>query len=146
MTEIRPEFLKKFLNGEIDSRGYINLGPPKPKMPEQEHLECEIQEYQIELQQHKEAIELIIVRIEKKKKELEKMKPPTLYETLLKKTEYYPKVCGEICDVVAEWLPNEYISYSEYNEGWNECLHTIKTNLRPSQELDSKNLPYFVGN
>jgi hypothetical protein len=115
-------------------------------MTEQEHLECEIQGYQIELQQHEEAVERLKVRIEQKEKELEKMKPPTLYKTLLQKTEYYPKVCGEICDVVAEWLPNEYISDSEYNEGWNQCLHTIKSNLRPPQELDPKNLPYFVGN
>ena len=39
-------------------------------MTEQEHLECEIKEYQIELQRHEEAIERIKVRIEKKKKEL----------------------------------------------------------------------------
>ncbi len=115
-------------------------------MTEQEHLECEIQEYQIELQQHEEAIERLKVRIEQKEKELEKMKPPTLYKTLLQKTEYYPKVCGEICDVVAEWLPPEETIEGWYSEGWNQCLHTIKTNLRPPQELDPKNLPYFVGN
>jgi alpha-amylase/alpha-mannosidase (GH57 family) len=39
-------------------------------MTEQEHLECEIKEYQIELQRHEEAIERLKVRIEKKKKEL----------------------------------------------------------------------------
>jgi hypothetical protein len=44
-------------------------------MTEQEHLECEIKEYQIELQRHEEAIEQLKVRIEKKKKELlKKMK------------------------------------------------------------------------
>ncbi len=37
-------------------------------MTEQEHLECEIQEYQIELQQHEEAIERLKVRIEQKEK------------------------------------------------------------------------------
>jgi hypothetical protein len=121
-------------------------------MTEQEHLECEIQEYQIELQQHKEAIELIIVRIEKKKKELEELKmkqtpKKTLLEIIVEwnDDEGNPP-CEELLNRIVDWLPNEYISYSEYNEGWNQCLHTIKSNLRPPQELDPKNLPYFVGN
>ena len=102
-------------------------------MTEQQDLEYEIQEYQIELQQHEEAIERLKVRIEQKEKELEKMKPPTLYKTLLQKTEYYPKVCGEICDVVEDWLPlegcHELKSY-DYSAGWNDCLQKIKENLR----------------
>jgi len=53
------------------------------KMTEQEHLECEIQEYQIELQRHEEAIERLKVRIEKKKKELlKKMKSFNINETV----------------------------------------------------------------
>lgn len=46
-------------------------------MTEQEHLECEIQESQIELELHKQAIERLKIRIENKKKELEEMKPIT---------------------------------------------------------------------
>jgi chromosome segregation ATPase len=118
-------------------------------MTEQEHLECEIKEYQIELQQHEEAIERLKVRIEQKEKELEKMKPPTLYKTLLQKTEYYPKVCGEICDVVEEWISKyecDYVTCEEHLKGYNALKETLNYYIRPPQELDPKNLPYFVGN
>lgn len=102
-------------------------------MTEQEHLECEIQEYQIELQRHEEAIERLKVRIEKKKRELEEIKPLTLYKTLLQKTEYYPKVCGEICDVVAEWLTKyqcDYVTSAKYLQGYNALMETLKETIR----------------
>jgi len=64
---------------------------------------------------------------------VEEPKPPTLYKTLLQKTEYYPKVCGEICDVVEDWLPlegcHELKSYG-YSAGWNDCIKVIRRKLR----------------
>ena len=151
MTKIRPEFL----NGEIDSRGYINLRPTKPKMTEQEHLECEIQEYQIELQRHEESIERLKVRIEQKEEKLKEFKmKKTSKKTLLEiitewnDNEENPP-CEDLLNRIVEWLPNEYNGYgasSDYNIGWNQCLLSIKNNLKPPQESDSKNLPYFVGN
>jgi len=122
-------------------------------MTEQEHLECEIQESQIELERHEEAIERLKVRIEKKKKELEELKmkqtpKKTLLEIIVEwnDDEENPP-CEELLDRIVDWLPNHPVAIGKYyGEGWDDCINAIKSNLRPPQELDTKNLPYFVGN
>ena len=44
-----------------------------------------------------------------------------------------PELIENILDrVQVEWLPDEHQSYSGYNEGWNDCLETIKGNIKPN--------------
>lgn len=60
-------------------------------------------------------------------------KSKTLFNLLSKKlTESYISVDDmyEICDIVEDWLPDEYQSYSTYNEGWNDYRTTILENLK----------------
>jgi hypothetical protein len=46
-----------------------------------------------------------------------------------------PELIENILDrVQVEWLPDEYQSYSGYNEGWNDCLETIKGNIKQNGE------------
>lgn len=135
MTEIKP----KFLDGEIDSRWYINLRTPKLKMTEQEHLECEIQKYEIELQQHEDAIDRLKVRIEKKKRELNKRQETEKPKKLLEIIETWIKNSDErskwdnLVDVIQEqWIPKELkiLKYDNYAHGWNDCLNRLKLTLK----------------
>lgn len=115
-------------------------------MTKQEDLECEIQEYQIELERHEQAIDRLKIWIEKKKKELEKMKPPNLYNML---DEFDDTDKTYACNVVAEWLSKhqcDYVTSEEHLKGYNFLMETLKENVGLSRELDPKNLPYFVGN
>jgi len=105
-------------------------------MTEQEHLECEIEEYKIELERHELIVRTLEVRIEKKKRELEELKmkqtpKKTLYDIIYEwKYNAYDPTCEELVSRIVDWLPNEYVSYGEYNEGWNDCLKHLKENLR----------------
>jgi len=94
--------------------------------------------------------DIVMINGVKYQRIVEKPKPQTLYDIIREwnDNEDYP-TCEELVNRIEKWLPlegcRELKSY-EYSAGWNDCLKTIKTNLRPSQELDPENLPYFVGN
>jgi hypothetical protein len=68
--------------------------------------------------------EIVIINGEKYKRIIEEpKKPQTLHKTLLQKTEIYPKVCGEICDVVRGWLIDHTVIETEDEEMITFTIH-----------------------
>jgi hypothetical protein len=62
----------------------------------------------------------------------EKPKPETLYKTFydaIHKSDRHMLV-DDLCEVVEEWLPDEFDPNEAYEIGWNDALRTIKEKLR----------------
>jgi hypothetical protein len=95
----------------------------KPMLDEQGHLECEIKEIQLEIEQKAKAIGNLKGILERKEQQLREMQPQTLHKTLLQKTEIYPKVCGEICDIVRGWLIEHTVIETEDEEKVTFTIH-----------------------
>jgi hypothetical protein len=67
-----------------------------------------------------------------KYKRVEEPKPPTLLHILCEWCDDDIDLpCGELVDMIEEWLPDE-LEYDgeEYHLGWNDALRTIKDKLR----------------
>jgi hypothetical protein len=60
--------------------------------------------------------------------ELEKTKPPTLYEMFYNKG--LVSICDTVCDIVADWLPDEDDGDDRYACGWNDCVEKLKLRLK----------------
>jgi hypothetical protein len=59
--------------------------------------------------------------------------PPTLYEIIADWwcedwTGSNTKICEDLLTKIEKWLPEEFLSYGEYGDGWNDCLKYIKEN------------------
>ena len=108
-------------------------------MTEKEHLECEIKELELEIEQRNKAIQnLINVQNRRKQKleELERQKPITLQRIIAEcvishNSGMEMEVLENILDrVEVEMLPKKSQSYSPYNEGWDDCIEEMKGRLR----------------
>jgi hypothetical protein len=52
----------------------------------------------------------------------------TLYEMFYNKG--LVSICDTVCDIVADWLPDEDDGDDRYACGWNDCLQHLKENLK----------------
>jgi hypothetical protein len=59
---------------------------------------------------------------------LSKPKPQTLYDIIYEWT--YDPTCDELVNRIGNWLPDGVKSYSEYDDGWNDCIKVIRRKLR----------------
>jgi molybdopterin converting factor small subunit len=116
-------------------------------MTEKEHLECEIKELELEIEEHGKAIQnLINVQERRKQKleELERQKPITLQriieECMLgRNREIQLDLVENILDrVEVEFLSNKVMLDEEeplsvmmdYGTGWKNCIKYLKEGLR----------------
>jgi molybdopterin converting factor small subunit len=112
----------------------------KTLMTEKEHLECEIKELELEIEQHGKAIQnLINVQTRRKQKleELERQKPITLQRIIEecmvgRNREIQLDLVENILDrVEVEFFPKlGSIEPPLYNDGWEDCLKELKGRLR----------------
>ena len=116
----------------------------KPKMTDKEHLECEIKELQLEIEEHGKSIQkLINVQNRRKQKleELERQKPITLQRIIAEcmlglNREIQLDLVENILDrVEVEFFPNlqqEAGDTGVYykNKGWNNCIKYLKERVR----------------
>lgn len=108
-------------------------------MTEKEHLECEIKELELEIEEHNKAIKGLRNIQEIKKQELERQRPITLQriigECMINHNSCVQLELGEnILDrVEVEWFPlegcHELKSY-DYSAGWNDCIKHLKKRVR----------------
>lgn len=108
-------------------------------MTEKEHLECEIKELELEIEERKKSIQNLINVQERRKQKLEELqrqKPITLERIIEECMIGYngliqPEILENILDrVEVEMLPKKSQSYSSYNEGWDDCIEEMKGRLR----------------
>ena len=62
---------------------------------------------------------------------------PTLYEII---ADWWDEIflnnnpsgqnIESLIDTIEKWLPNEFLSYGEYSEGWNNCIENLKFRLK----------------
>lgn len=113
-------------------------------MTEKEHLQCEIKELELEIENHGKAIQnLINVQNRRKQKleELQRQKPTTLQRIIAEcvishNSGMEMEVLENILDrVEVEWLPklqqeagDTEVYYK--NKGWNNCIKYLKERLR----------------
>jgi chromosome segregation ATPase len=111
-------------------------------MTEKEHLECEIKELELEIEEHNKAIQNLINVQERRKQKLEELqrqKPITLQRIIAEcvishNSGMEMEVLENILDrVEVEWFPLEGShdgkSY-DYSDGWNDCIKYLKKRLR----------------
>ena len=100
-------------------------------MTEKEHLQCEIKELELEIEDHGKAIQnLINVQNRRKQKleELQRKNPITLQRIIVEcmvghNREIQVELLENILDrVQVEMLHKKFESYCEYDEGWNDCI------------------------
>jgi molybdopterin converting factor small subunit len=116
-------------------------------MTEKEHLECEIKELELEIEEHGKAIQnLINVQERRKQKleELERQKPITLQRIIEecmvgRNREIQLDLVENILDrVEVEFLSNKVMLDEEeplsvmmdYRTGWKNCIKYLKEGLR----------------
>ena len=111
----------------------------KTLMTEKEHLECEIRELELEIENHGKAIQnLINVKERRKQKleELQRQKPITLYDIIREwcDDDNQP-TCEELVNRIEKWLPEPKQEAGDTevyykNKGWNNCIKKLKERLR----------------
>ena len=113
-------------------------------MTDKEHLECEIKELQLEIEEHNKAIQNLINVQERRKqklKELERQRPITLQRIIAEcmlglNREIQLDLVENILDrVEVEFFPNlqqEAGDTGVYykNKGWNNCIKELKERVR----------------
>ena len=109
-------------------------------MTEKEHLECEIKELELEIEERNKAIQnLINVQNRRKQKleELERQRPITLQRIIAEcvishNSGMEMEVLENILDrVEVEFFPKlGSIEPPLYSDGWEDCLKELKTRLR----------------
>lgn len=108
-------------------------------MTEKEHLECEIKELELEIENHDKAIQNLINvqnRTKQKLEELQRQKSITLERIIVDcmighNSMIQLELLENILDrVEVEMLPKKSQSYSSYNEGWDDCIEEMKGRLR----------------
>jgi molybdopterin converting factor small subunit len=113
-------------------------------MTEKEHLECEIKELELEIEEHGKSIQnLINVQNRRKQKleELERQKPITLQRIIVDcMVGYNSMIQVELLEnildrVEVEFFPNlqqEAGDTGVYykNKGWNNCIKYLKERVR----------------
>ncbi len=116
-------------------------------MTEKEHLECEIKELELEIEEHNKAIQnLINVQNRRKQKleELQRQKPITLQRIIAEcmlglNREIQLDLVENILDrVEVEFLSNKVMLDEEeplsvmmdYGTGWKNCIKYLKENLK----------------
>jgi chromosome segregation ATPase len=112
----------------------------KTLMTEKEHLECEIKELELEIEERNKSIQnLINVQNRRKQKleELERQKPITLQRIIEecmvgRNREIQLDLVENILDrVEVEFFPKlGSIEPPLYNDGWEDCLKEMKGRLR----------------
>jgi uncharacterized protein YjbI with pentapeptide repeats len=126
------------------------------QMTDKKTLECEIEEYALEIEQKAKEIGKLKDILDRKEQQLKQMKetdiskvliegdtatingikykrveepkPKTLYEVLTN-LGYYEDNCDVILDAVKECLPDEHCNITDYDLGWNDVLSKIKDGL-----------------
>ena len=63
-----------------------------------------------------------------KYQKVEEPKPKILYEMFYNKG--LVSICDTVCDIVADWLPDEDDGDDRYACGWNDCLEKLKLRLK----------------
>ena len=105
----------------------------KLMMNQIQHLECEIAEFKIELQRHKDAIANIQRFIRDKETQLHyhimKTEDGSLKQ-LLSIDGYMTDNCNNICNIVDAWLPDKLDGGGEYSQGWDDCIDHIKGKIK----------------
>jgi hypothetical protein len=95
----------------------------KPMLDEQGHLECEIKEIQLEIEQKAKAIGNLKGILERKEQQLREMQPQTLYRTLLQKTQMARPGCEQVCNIVRGWLIDHTVIETEDEEMITFTIH-----------------------
>ena len=103
-------------------------------MTEIEHLECEIAEFKLELQQRKNSIAKLERFIKDKETELHfhimKTEQGSLIQ-LLNIDGYLTDNCNNICNIVNAWLPDKIdCEGDDYSKGWDDCIDHIKGKIK----------------
>jgi hypothetical protein len=108
----------------------------KTPMTEKEHLECEIQELKIEIEQKARAIGNLKGILERKEQQLQQF-PITLQRIIEecmvgRNRQIQLDLVENILDrVEVEWLPKlASIEPPLYNDGWEDCLKELKGRVR----------------
>ncbi len=103
------------------------------------HLRCEIEELELEIENHEKAIQnLINIQNRRKQKleELQRQKPITLEciiaECMMGHNYVIQlELLENILDrVEVEFFPKGKNHQNEYSEGWNDCVRELKKRLR----------------
>ena len=109
-------------------------------MTEKEHLQCEIKELELEIEERNKSIQNLINvqnRTKQKLEELQRQKSITLERIIAEcmvghNSMIQPELLENILDrVEVEFLsvkPNEINLY--YGEGWEDCVRELKKRLR----------------
>jgi hypothetical protein len=99
------------------------------------NLVWEIQDLQLDIDEHTRKINQLKTRLEQKQQQLNEI-PITLERIIIEcmlahNGEVRLEILENILDrVEVEMLPKQFQSYSSYNEGWNDCVEELKTRLR----------------
>ena len=64
-----------------------------------------------------------------KYKRVEEPKPQTLYE-IIRGWWGDDETASTFVNRIGNWLPDAVKSYSEYDDGWNDCIKVIRRKLR----------------
>lgn len=108
---------------------------PKEMTTQKNNLVWEIQDLQLDINEHTRKINQLKTRLEQKEQQLKQI-PITLERIIIEcmiahNGEVRLEILENILDrVEVELLPKQFQSYSSYNEGWNDCVEELKTRLR----------------
>jgi hypothetical protein len=88
---------------------------------------CPYRKSQMTNQQPPDIIEIGGLKYQR----LSEPKPETLYDIIYEwKYNTYDPTCEELVNRIGNWLPDGVKSYSEYDDGWNDCIKVIRRKLR----------------
>ena len=160
--KIRALMEEKKLLKECRQTGRTNATTEKvlktvfSQMTDKKTLECEIEEYALEIEQKAKEIGKLKDILDRKEQQLKQMKetdtskvliegdtatingikykrveepkPKKLFD-VIRNLGYSVDMCYEIVDAVKECLPDEHCNITDYDLGWNDVLRKIKDGL-----------------
>lgn len=98
-------------------------------------LVCEIQDLQTQIDEYTRKINQLKTALDRKEHQLKQI-PITLECIIIEcmilhNNAIQLELLENILErVEVEMFPKQFQSYSSYNEGWNDCVETLKTRLR----------------
>ena len=109
-------------------------------MTDKEHLECEIKELQLEIEEHNKAIQNLINVQERRKqklKELERQRPITLQRIIVEcMVGHNSMIQVELLENILDRVEVEFfpklgsVEPPLYGNGWEDCIKELKERVR----------------
>ena len=98
-------------------------------------LECEIKDLELEIEERNKSIQNLKNLQEQRKQKLEELqrqKPITLFEIIREWCDDdNDPTCEELVHRIDAWLPSPVENSTKFtDDGWNNCLKTIRENLK----------------